>query len=63
MTQPAGPTPRAFIRLVLALSSVAMVVFGALTLAGVIGLPPFLGYLFLAVAAIDLIVGFVVFKD
>ena len=63
MTQPTGPSTRAFIRLVLTLSSVVMLGFAMLTLAGVLGLPPVIGWLFLAVALLDLTIGYVVFKN
>jgi hypothetical protein len=58
-----GPNPKAFIRLVLTLSSVVMIVFAGLTLSGVLGLQPMIGWLFFAVAVIDLLIGYLVFKD
>ena len=63
MTQTTPPSAKQVVRLVLMLSSVAMLVLAGLTFAGVLGLPPLLGYLFIAVAVIDLAMGFVVFKD
>ena len=63
MSQPSNPSTRAFIRLVLTLSSVVMIGFAGLTLAGVLGLPPVVGWLFLAVAILDLTIGYVVFKN
>jgi hypothetical protein len=63
MTQPAGPTPKMVIRLVLTLSSIVMIVFAGLTLAGILGLPPFLGWLFFVVAVIDLLIAYMVFKS
>lgn len=53
------PNPKAFLRLVLTISSGVMIVFAGLTLAGVVGLPPWTGWLFLAVAAMDLLIGYV----
>ena len=61
--KPAGPNPKAFIRFVLTLSSVVMIIFAGLTLAGVLGLPPMIGWLFFAVAVIDLLIGYLVFRD
>lgn len=64
--QPQGrrpPNAKAFIRLVLTLSSVLMIVFAGLTLAGVLGLPPALGWLFFGVAVFDLLMAFLVFKN
>ncbi len=65
MTQPDRPNPnaKAFVRLVLTLSSVAMIVFAGLTLAGVLGLQPWIGWLFFAVAVVDLLMAYLVFKD
>lgn len=63
MTQPAPNNPKAFIRLVLTLSSVLMIVFAGLTLAGVLGLRPVIGWLFFSIALIDLLMAFLVFKD
>lgn len=51
------------IRWMLTLSSVAMIIFAGLTFAKVLPLPGYIGGLFLAVAAIDLIIGYVVFRD
>ncbi len=45
----------------LTLSSVAMLVFAALTFAHVLPFPNMIGYLFMAIAAVDLVIAFVVF--
>lgn len=63
MTQPNRPNPKVFIRLVLTLSSVAMIIFAGLTMAGVLGLPTWLGWLFFSVAVIDLLIAYLVFRD
>lgn len=63
MSEPARPNPRAFIRLVLTITSVMMIVFAGLTLAGVIKLPVLFGWLFFAVAVIDLLLAYLVFKN
>ena len=63
MAQPAGQSPKAFIRLFLTLSSVMMFGLALLTLTGVLGLQPFIGWLFAAVGLIDLVIGYVAFRD
>lgn len=55
--------PKAVIRYSLTLSGIAMVIFAGLTFSGIIGLPPLVGYLFLAVAAMDVLIAQIVFKD
>jgi hypothetical protein len=45
----------------LTLSSVAMLAFAGLTFAQVLPFPNLIGYLFIAIAAVDLLIAFVVF--
>lgn len=52
---------KAIIRWGLTLSSVAMTVFAALTYFGVLPFPRWTAFMFIAVAAIDTVIAFVVF--
>ena len=62
---PAGDRTRdqfkAIIRWALTLSSFAMLAFAAMTFFGVLPFPAWISMLFLAVAAIDLVIAYVVF--
>lgn len=52
---------KAIIRWALTLSSVAMITFAVLTFAGVLPFPAWISMLFVAVAAIDVVIAYVVF--
>ena len=59
--QQKNPDIKPVLRWSLTLSSVAMLVFSGLTFAQVLPLPNVIGYLFIAIAAVDLVIAYVVF--
>ena len=63
MTEQPNVNFKSAIRWTLTLSSIAMVIFAGLTFAKVLPLPSYIGVLFIVVAAIDLTIGYVVFRD
>ena len=55
------PDIKPIVRLVLSLSSVAMLVAAGLVFAGLLPMPVLIGYLFVAIALVDITIAYVVF--
>lgn len=58
-----NPDIKPVIRWSLTLSSVAMLIFAGLTFGGVLPFPAVIGYLFIAIAAVDVMIAYVVFGN
>ena len=59
--KPPTPDMRPVVRLVLTVSSIAMLIAAVLVFLGVLPMPTVIGYLFSAIAVVDMVIAWVVF--